>query len=581
MMVKVIRGAGFRGCVAYLQNGKKERDEASPERVGWTETRNLLSDDLTAAAREMGRTARDAELIKTLSGNASTAGRKGGGKSVAHLILSWSDQDEITDERQREAVDSLIKTMGFEGLQAAIIQHRDTDNAHVHVVLNRVDPNTGRTNTDTSDAKKLQKWAAQWERDHPDETGCKARSENIRQRSEGERVEQPKDARQPWQEAQRKEETRDPVEEKRTAEHTAAREPQDVAAEMERLEKQDWRELYGKQKTDAQAQFMRQRQEQDAVWKAQRAEVAREKAAIEKEANARREAERAQMKPAWASVFRKQRAEERAFADMGAFSRAAYYMRNLSNLSPDHRGGVLSAFFNDRQTMDALKADMLKRHGEEKRAVADVQSQKGKTAAQMVWARHRPHLDELHQRHDQKIEQIKAQHLKEREALTAQQAQERRQLGDQQRAERQAACYTRPQERDSRAQSAEKQRAEVNVRKAQEAARARAKAQERPAADRHTGGEPRTHSEPFNAAAERQRILQEAQRAQDAQVKEAAERTKATFAPAHEADKITGKFADLAKHYRDQNRTKKERTKDDRNDRNDRGRDRNDRDRSR
>lgn len=59
---------------------------------------------------------------------------------IYHLMISWSDGE---DPGQAEAFDSVTYTMkqlGFEGHQFVAAIHRDTDNVHVHAMINRVNP---------------------------------------------------------------------------------------------------------------------------------------------------------------------------------------------------------------------------------------------------------------------------------------------------------------------------------------------------------------------------------------------------------------------------------------------------------
>ena len=121
MIGKVTRGASFGGLAAYL-TGK-------PERVAWTEPRYLLGTDPKEIAREM-------EAAAGLSSRVE--------KPVYHLSISFDELDRPTREQMRAAVEEVLKDLGLEEHQAFMVAHRDASHPHVHVMVNRVHPETGR-----------------------------------------------------------------------------------------------------------------------------------------------------------------------------------------------------------------------------------------------------------------------------------------------------------------------------------------------------------------------------------------------------------------------------------------------------
>ena len=64
--------------------------------------------------------------------------------TVNHYVLSWKRGESPTTEQVNEAVTLLQKEMGLEQHQIVYGLHADTDNRHLHVVVNRVDPETLR-----------------------------------------------------------------------------------------------------------------------------------------------------------------------------------------------------------------------------------------------------------------------------------------------------------------------------------------------------------------------------------------------------------------------------------------------------
>ncbi len=161
-------GHSFKGAMAYyLHDKRQEGQEAHPqtaERVAWTETRNLPTDDPDLARRVMAHTAMRADDLKAAAGIKNT-----GRKSSAHVYaysLAWHPDEagKLDQLEMLRAVDSSLKALGAEGHQAVIVCHRDQKHPHVHVILNRVDPKTGVLLSTSNDRLKLSDWANEYER---------------------------------------------------------------------------------------------------------------------------------------------------------------------------------------------------------------------------------------------------------------------------------------------------------------------------------------------------------------------------------------------------------------------------------
>lgn len=59
-----------------------------------------------------------------------------------HFILSWRSDESPTNGQADEAVEIAIKELNLEGCQALWALQKDTENLHVHVVVNRISPET-------------------------------------------------------------------------------------------------------------------------------------------------------------------------------------------------------------------------------------------------------------------------------------------------------------------------------------------------------------------------------------------------------------------------------------------------------
>jgi hypothetical protein len=149
-MVPDIAGTGhsFKGALSYyLHDKRQEQDAAHPqtaERVAWTETRNLATDDPAIAERAMIATARAADELKAQAGVKAT-----GRKSNAHVYaysLAWHPDEagQLDRAEMMRAVDGSLQALGAENRQALIVCHTDRAHPHVHVIVNRVDRSTAR-----------------------------------------------------------------------------------------------------------------------------------------------------------------------------------------------------------------------------------------------------------------------------------------------------------------------------------------------------------------------------------------------------------------------------------------------------
>lgn len=149
-------GHSFKGALAYYLHDK---GAGTAERVAWTASRNMATDDPQLAMRVMIATAQQAEQLKAAAGVAAT-GRKST-KSVYAYSLAWHPDEagQIDRAEMMAAVESSLIAIGAEGLQALIVCHQDEPHPHVHIVVNRVDPDTGRLFVPKNDFRQLDAWA--------------------------------------------------------------------------------------------------------------------------------------------------------------------------------------------------------------------------------------------------------------------------------------------------------------------------------------------------------------------------------------------------------------------------------------
>ena len=219
MVCKVHKsGASFRGVVSYCLSEKREHLEPpqdlderpdSPEarayeaavaersrrveetprpstasRVAWTETINLATDDPRLAARQMAATVDYAGELKRLAG-VGAGGRKLE-KPVLHYTLSWAEGETPQRPAMVDAARSSLQALGIADRQAVVVAHSDGTTPHVHVIVNRVSGEDGRSAALSQSKLKLSRWAEGHERQQG-RIHCEQRVENNRLRRSGRR----------------------------------------------------------------------------------------------------------------------------------------------------------------------------------------------------------------------------------------------------------------------------------------------------------------------------------------------------------------------------------------------------------
>ena len=177
-------GRSFDGVADYCLHDRWVPVQGHPERVEWTETRNLATSEGERAARIMAATAEAAPELKRLAGRAAT-GRKLE-KPVCHYSLNWAKEEKPDRHEMLRAAERSLKALGMERHQVLIVSHRDGQ-PHVHVIANRVDPESGKAAGLSRSKLRLSKWAERYEREQG-KIRCPARERNNKRREAGKRV---------------------------------------------------------------------------------------------------------------------------------------------------------------------------------------------------------------------------------------------------------------------------------------------------------------------------------------------------------------------------------------------------------
>lgn len=74
---------------------------------------------------------------------------------VYHVVISWREGEQPTNEQMFDAGREAMKAVGMEGHQYVFAAHRDTGNHHLHMMVNRVHPETEKAVYPERDFYKL------------------------------------------------------------------------------------------------------------------------------------------------------------------------------------------------------------------------------------------------------------------------------------------------------------------------------------------------------------------------------------------------------------------------------------------
>lgn len=367
-MVPKVTSAGrsFKGAARYYLHDKQAN---TSERVAFIETVNLPTDDPRRAVAHMVDTATHADQLKIAAGIRS--GRKLD-KPVYTYALTWHPSEKPTMAEQLEAARESLNVLGMGDRQAIIIAHSDAAHPHVHVMVNRVCPETGRAASNSNDRLKLSEWAQAYE-EKRGKVFCAKRVENNAAREQGNWRKDTSDSRQVWMEW-KKAQTRELWDEHR--------------AETAKL-----RPIHAGQL--------------DALWRQKEERFA-----------LRRDEIKALYKPIWRDVFKRQKTELRDF-DKGVFKRVGYALAK--------KDGRALALVNAVMAAGDLRRDFIKDQQHERDAIAQRQAQTIRDAGREItkaWKYDRDALKDAHKaehdaRHQTTKERSKAIWSRPEEATEA------------------------------------------------------------------------------------------------------------------------------------------------------------------
>lgn len=118
----------FQALARYLVHGKPGT-RPDPRRVAWVIPQNLPTDDPALAAKYMEATAQLSARTK---------------KAAYHLMIAWHANERPGIEAMQDVARQTLLLAGLGEHQALMMGHGDKPHPHLHILLNRVHPDTGR-----------------------------------------------------------------------------------------------------------------------------------------------------------------------------------------------------------------------------------------------------------------------------------------------------------------------------------------------------------------------------------------------------------------------------------------------------
>ena len=112
------------GLMDYIDEPEKNNNH---EKCIYSRGRNFLTQTHEAMKSEMIALAEEAVRSKD---------------PINHYVLSWREGEQPTPQQVEQAVDIVLAILGLKDHQAFYGLHIDTDNIHLHIIINRVHPDT-------------------------------------------------------------------------------------------------------------------------------------------------------------------------------------------------------------------------------------------------------------------------------------------------------------------------------------------------------------------------------------------------------------------------------------------------------
>ena len=400
-------GTSFKGAALYYLHDKREHWEAdrlTADRVAWTSTRNMPTDNPELAWRIMAATAMDQDRLKAEAG-VKASGRKSAA-SVYSYSLAWhpDEQKLLSKAEMMRAADESLRAIGAQDRQVLIVCHRDEPHPHVHVIVNRVSSEDGRMLSTSNDHVKLSQWAQAYEQERG-RIWCHERVANNAKRAQGDFVRASSPTPRSMEKAFDQARGADPVAAKRERDEAKARAGQlaSAGADMAKRHRTEWDAL-SKRHRDRKADITAQaRAAGDRVY----AQI------------------KDQYQPQWQELYRNQTRDKRRFVKaekegaLGRMSNIMFELRAAAKGEGDKRS-FLAAGFNLLISKDTRELAIIERHKRERDRLQSEQRRAVKEAKERIFRDQKPLR-----------ERARKAFMSERTALIDRQADERGNLKNQ------------------------------------------------------------------------------------------------------------------------------------------------------
>jgi hypothetical protein len=176
------RGTSFKGAGLYYLHDK---EALTNERVAFTHTENVPTKDPEKALKWMAWTASHADELKAQNGIPATGAKMR--KPVFAFSLAWHPEEKPEQWEMISAGRSALIALGLQEHESVFVAHRDERHPHLHLIVNAINPNTGKSNTLSYSKQKLSKWAEAYEVERG-KIYCQQRVDNNEKRAREEYV---------------------------------------------------------------------------------------------------------------------------------------------------------------------------------------------------------------------------------------------------------------------------------------------------------------------------------------------------------------------------------------------------------
>ena len=121
---KLVKGKAshIKDLTDYIRDPEQTNPE---EKILYSNGRGFLCDDHKSQQAEMIALA--SEAVRSQN-------------PVAHYVMSWHEGEQPSPKQVEEAVSLFLDELGLKDHQAIYALHKDTDNIHLHIAVNRVHP---------------------------------------------------------------------------------------------------------------------------------------------------------------------------------------------------------------------------------------------------------------------------------------------------------------------------------------------------------------------------------------------------------------------------------------------------------